>query len=235
MRWAAVVMLAGCGRLDFDALGDAHLTDGVNAGAIAWVKTFVGQATGVGTTDTFTNTAAAGDAVIVHAFCKNPVQPTSVSVTAPGWTFVQLGAIFGDSAFSHWATELGAIAPDSSPTTFTVTWSESCSELLELGDEFSGVDPSGGTTTFEAHAEVNGSTICSSSVTTVHANDAIWSACSGGPVTTAGAGYTTSADDGAEDHSEYKLTTDPAGTLETATFNDAGDNVSTTVAIRPAT
>jgi len=239
----AALSLAGCGRIGFDAERDARAADGsattdTPAGApITWVRTFVQQASGsTSQTAPFTATANAGDAIVIHVFCKTATQPTSVTISAQDtlWSFVRLGSIVGNTTSMHWATEVGAIAPASGSVAFLVTWSGSCIETIELGDEFANADPTGGATTFEAHDEVNGNGNCTGSVTTLHAGDAIWSACSGGPVSAVDQGFTKSADDGVQDWSEYELTTDPAGTIEDAGFADTGDNVATTVAIRPA-
>ena len=50
----------------------------------------------------------------------------------------------------------------------------------------------------------------------------------------AGSGYTIGADDGSGDLSEYKLTSDPAGTEETATFpNPSNLNTMIIVTLQP--
>ena len=60
--------------------------------------------------------------------------------------------------------------------------------------------------------------------------------CTVNDVTSTGAGFTKSADDGHGDWSEYKLTTDPAGTPEGVLFQTStgmDDYVVTAVAIKP--
>ena len=53
-------------------------------------------------------------------------------------------------------------------------------------------------------------------------NDAVWAGCyTGTALVSVGAGYTKAADDGNGDWAEYKVTTDPAGTMETAAFSNA--------------
>jgi hypothetical protein len=108
--------------------------------------------------------------------------------------------------------------------TVSVTWSGSnCnSSKNHVGDEFGMADPRGGTMTFDAVAATEGTGDCMGTITTAHANDAVWAACnSNQAVTAVGAGFTKGADDRAGDWSEYKLTTDPVGTVQSVRFANA--------------
>jgi len=236
-----VVLAAACGRFGFeqhgggtDAPGDTG--DGAAAGVVTWVKTFAAQGNSASTLgDSFAGSATAGDAVVLQLFCANTVVPTGVTLTASGWSFVQLGALVGSTSSGYWGTSFGAIAPDSASTTFTATWTAAspCTFIVELGDELAGVDTSGA---FDAHAELLSNGNCATTVLTASANDAIWAACTVNDVTSTGAGFTKSADDGHGDWSEYKLTTDPAGTPEGVLFQTStgmDDYVVTAVAIKP--
>ena len=231
-----VLILAGaCGRIGFDDVGADG--DGGAGGSITWVQTFVSHAvlSGSSTTDTFTGSALhAGDAIIVHVFCQDAT-PTAVAIDAPGWSFMQLGSLVEQSSSGYNATSFGAVAPDTTPQTFSVVWTASvpCGFFDEIGDELAGVDPAGGVTTFDSHAEIAASGDCHVDITTHHANDAVWTACSGNAVTAVGAGYIKSADDGYGDWSAYKLTTEPAGTLETTSFTGTMSFVITSVTIKP--
>jgi hypothetical protein len=221
----ALTLLHGCGRVGFSPVvsGDADDATDATPGTIAWVKPFVGQhKASTGLVDTFTASATqTGDAIVIHLFCETSSPPSAVSISGSGWTFVPLGTITGSASNGFWAASVGAIAPDSASTVFDVSWTAAipCSFLDELGDEFSGADPTGGTITFDAHAEASAASgNCVTSVTTNHANDAVWSACTTDCVSDTGPGYTKGADDTSCDWSEYKLTSDPPNTPETTTF-----------------
>src|ERR1051326_2217855 len=119
-------------------------------------KVFVQQQTnGNGLTDTFTAFAGgANDAVVIGVLCTNggSSTPTNVTITASGWNFTRLGTISGSNS---WTAIFGAVAPNTASTVFTVTWTAptNCSSFSELGDEFSGNDTTGGTTTFDSAAQ----------------------------------------------------------------------------------
>jgi hypothetical protein len=236
----AIVLVAcvACGRVNFDPRGGGDgggddSGDGPGSQAVAWAGTFVAAQTNGTNVTTFGGQAhAPGNVVVVHAACDGAASPTAVSLTAPGWTFTQIASIAGVS--SKWGTAFTAIAPDTAPATFTVTWvTGSCSgNMNEVGDEFANADT---TTPVDAVDMMGGGGDCQGMVTTTRAGDAIWAACStGGTTTGTGPGYTKSGDDAHDDWSEYKLTTDPAGTVETATFVSAsgGGHVMDVVAIR---
>jgi hypothetical protein len=73
-------------------------------------------------------------------------------------------------------------------------------------------------------------------VVTGHTGDAIWAACmSSGSLLDVGPGYTKASDDLGGDYTEYKLTTDPAGTHEPVVFINGGtdDFTIAAVAIKP--
>jgi hypothetical protein len=205
------------------------------------VKTFVAQGTSISSSvDTFSTAAtAAGDAIVLHVFCNNLMNaPTAVSVSASGWTFTRIGSITGSTSSGFWATSFGAIAPDAAATTFTVSWTAAspCTFLDELGDEFTNNDTTGGATTFDAHAEFLNSGDCVTSLTTKHADDTVWAACTVNSVTAVAAGFTKSADDGHGDWTEYKLTNDAANTVEGIRFTTATGMdgfVVTALAIKP--
>jgi hypothetical protein len=151
--------------------------------------------------------------------CQAGPSPTTVAITAPGWTFAKLDALASSGASGFTGTTFGAIAPNTTPTTLTVSWDVVC-DMTVLGDEFARTDPSGGAITFDNHTLMAGnSNACATMVTTQHANDAVWAACTlGAQVNAPPAGFTTGADDGAGDATAYRITTDPANTVEPAVF-----------------
>jgi hypothetical protein len=241
------VLVAACGRLRFDELADAPGFEAPDVATrpVEWRGVFVERDNRTGNaSDTFTATAlAAGDAIALHVSCDLTATAPTVTVTAPGWTFAPIAPITGSASLQFWVASFGAIAPDTAPAAVTVQWSASCTQnIIELGDEFSAADPAGGTTTFDAHGERVGAGNCTTSLSTGHDGDTLWAACASFlasqvvTLTDIGPGFTKSGDDQMGDWSEYRITSDPAGTQESATFdNTAGANFAiTAVAIKPA-
>jgi hypothetical protein len=135
-----------------------------------------------------------------------------------------------------WATAFAAYAPDTAPVDITVSWAATCPDIDELGDDFTNVDPRGGTIAFESSTVLEGVGDCMTSVTTLSSDDAIWAACSsGGMMTGVGPGFTVSTNDSHDDWSAYALTNDPANTTENVLFTTLGGGsfVVTATAIRP--
>jgi hypothetical protein len=135
-----------------------------------------------------------------------------------------------------WAASVGAIAPTVASTVFTVSWTVTggCDGQDNLGDEFTNNDATGGTTTFDDHAEAFGNANCAATVTTRNADDAVWVACDvEGGVTALGSGFTKGADDGVNDWSEYVVTSDPTNTAVPATFVGPGEFAVSAVTIKP--
>jgi hypothetical protein len=223
-----LTLLAGCdqvfGLADRpDAAPGAADAPSEMAMPIQWVQPFAQHDTPTagGTTTNFVAQAAdAGDAVVLLVGCLTGQEPTGLAVTAPGWTFRQLGIISGTGTV--WAAVVGAIAPDTNPVTVTVSWvTPNCQEIVQLGDEFMNTDPAGGLMTFDANALTSGTGDCTAMVTTRNPGDAIWGGCySTANLTSISEGYTKGADTGGGEWSAYKITTDPAGTVETVTFGN---------------
>ncbi|MEO6774992.1 MAG: hypothetical protein ABI467_18650 [Kofleriaceae bacterium] len=214
--------------------------DGSSPAVISHVAVFAARSPGSGTvTDTFTVQAhAAGNAIVMQVGCAANATPTSVSVTAPGWTWTQLGPILANTASTERAAIVVAIAPDASPIQLTVHWTGSTcgSSVNDLGDEFAMTDPAGGMITFDSAVQTQGQGPCTGMITTGHASDVVWGACdTSNGVSSVGAGFTKSADDGAGDWSEYKVTIDPAGTVETPSFANANNGfVVSMVTLKPS-
>ena len=238
-RAVALLCVASCGRLGFEASHRDGSTDGTDADTpLRWVKTVVASGqSGSATTQTVNVQAAnTGDAVVLHVFCGTGTVPTAVAVSATGWTFHQVGAITGSAVAGNWAASFGAIAPNTDTAAITVWWglSASCNFMNALGDEFANNDPTGGTTTFDGHAEAQGNGSCATSLVIAHDNDAVWAACTSNiDATSPGPGYTLGADDRMGDLAAFAITTDPAGTTEPVIFNNVGDFVTTAVSIAP--
>lgn len=224
-------------RASNDARVDARPDGGPTVG-VQWVKIFVeSQMKPAGPAATFMASATnLGDAIVVQLSCTSSTPPTAISISAPNWTFTTLSPIFGSSS-TGWAASVVAIAPDTATASFTVQWAgASCVYTNEIGDEFTNNDRTGGTVTFDGYASGSGVGDCASTLTTGSPDEAVWGACtSQTTVTAVGMGYTKSADDGAGDWTEYRLTTDPVGTVETVRFRNTNTNwfVTTSVAIKP--
>jgi len=255
-RFVVVLALAaGCGRYGFAPVpgdgidvpdGSPNIGDGSGSGSGSGSAMppvgYAGAAASVlgtsGNSQTFTVTPfAAGDAVLVMVGCAGSQTPTSVTLTAPGWTFMPLSPLTFEAPAQIAAASFAAIVPAAAPVTATVTFvGANCNRGKSmLADEFSNVDPTGGTTTFDVHAEASGGGNCTTMLTTASANEAIWGGCyAGTSLTGAGSGYTMSASDGIGDFNEYRLTTDAAGTAETVDFANPNGFVIVAAAIKPA-
>jgi hypothetical protein len=228
--------LAGCGRVGFeprlaaDARGDVAAAD-----PIAYVKPFAEHHPGAGGTDSFmVQASAAGDAVALQVACSDAIAPTSVLVTAGGWSITQLTPIVANGAL--YAASFGAIAPDTVATTLTIEWTGTTCGVGKsaLGDEFANADLAGGTITFDAVTTGTGTGNCSANLTIGNANDAVWGGCFvAASVSSIGPGYAKGADNGGGDWAEYKLTSDPAGTVEAITFVNSTAYVLSGIAIKP--
>ena len=143
----------------------------------------------------------------MHVFCTSNTLVTGVTLAAPGWTFTQVGPFTGSITNTDYAASFGAIAPNTTTTTFDVSWAGNphCDFVNEIGDEFANADATGGTTTFDAHDEALGATgNCRATLTPGSAGHMVWAACSG-KVSTVGTGCTKGADDGNDDWTEYRL------------------------------
>jgi len=219
-------------------------SDGDGSGAmppavISHAGVFVARSPGSGTTtDTFTVQAhAAGNAIVMQVGCAANATPTAVAVTAPGWTWTQMGPILANTASTERAAIVVAIAPDANPVQLTIKWTGSTcnSSVNDLGDEFAMTDPAGGAITFDSAVQMQGQGTCTGMITTGHDSDVVWAACdTSNSVSSVGSGYTKSADDSAGDWSQYKVTTDPAGTVETPSFANANNGfVVSMVTLKP--
>jgi hypothetical protein len=138
--------------------------------------------------------------------------------------------MFGASQF--YATSVAAYAPDTQPVSVTATWNgTNCNtSLVILADEF-------GAAQLDGHVEAPGDAAsgCMSTITTAHDRAVLWGACTTkGNVLAVGAGFTRGGEDGFNDWSEFKLTSDPAGTDELVSFDTDGfPTVLTAVALQP--
>ncbi|MGC2322347.1 MAG: galactose oxidase-like domain-containing protein [Terriglobales bacterium] len=167
---------------------------------------------------------ATNDALVVLIGCRDSTV-TAMNLTASGWTLTPISALVGPSGAFDFIRSYGAITPNTTPVTFTVTLTGggNCSggDTTIMIDEFSGNDTTGGTTTFDAHNESldNGVIgICTGApVTPLNNNDAIWYACYDN-VTGVTSGYTKGQDDSTGDWTEYKILSGGAGVAQNPGF-----------------
>src|SRR5262245_59886255 len=118
-RAASLCVLAACGRLDFEPVHDGA------AANVEWVQPIVQlYDTGGGPLRFPLAPIHVGDAVVIATWCGAPTAPTTTSITAPGWTFFQLGNInqSANTPGSEWFAVFGAIVPSTVPTTAMATW-----------------------------------------------------------------------------------------------------------------
>ena len=164
------------------------------------------------------------DALVVLIGCRDSTV-TAMNLTAPGWSLTPISGLVGPSGAFDFIRTYGAITPNTTPVTFTVTLTGggNCSggDTTIMIDEFSGNDTTGGTTTFDAHNESldNGVIgICTGApVTPLNNNDAIWYACYDN-VTGVTSGYTKGQDDSTGDWTEYKILSGGAGVAQNPGF-----------------
>ena len=239
MIWRLLVLaLCGCGRVGFSERADNAPDEGSPPGMAAYVGSYVAKVNFAMSADTITITPQnAGDAMLLHVFCETGTSPTAVTISgATGWSWTMLTSI--GSAGSFRGVAFGAIAPDTSPATFTISWAigtDTCSFMDEMGDELTSTDRTGGTMTFEdavVSAAMTGN--CDTTVTTRSANAALWTACTTNCVMAPPAGFTASSDDGHCDATAYRLTADPANTAEPISFTTSASTsyVATSVSVR---
>jgi uncharacterized repeat protein (TIGR01451 family) len=166
-----------------------------------------------------------GNALVILIGCRSP-GITSMSLTAPGWSFAPISGLVGPSGFFDFISTFGAITPNAAPVTFSVTLTGgngncSSNDTTVLADEFSGNDITGGTTTFDAHNEsldpAAGGICTGAPITPANNNDAIWYACFDN-VTGVSGGYTKGQDDAIGDWSEYKTLSGGLGVAQNPGF-----------------
>lgn len=184
-------------------------------------------------TNTFTYTPTAANEAVLFAVGCGGTTETTATLTASGWTITALSTPTGASG--SWGASFGAIAPNTSAATFTVTWSNACASFMaDLVDEFSGNDTTGGTTTFDAHNQgTAGSGNCSITVTPANNNDGLWGACIDS-TTAVGSGFTKGADDTQQDWAEWKILSGGGGSGQTVNFTGSGLWVCMGATIKPA-
>lgn len=204
---------------------DAGSPSDAGSSRIVYVESFVERGADEGATDSFTARARAkGNAVVLHVSCAGSAVATAVSVSAPGWTFMQLGSVAASTSSTLSAATFVAIAPDAQDTAVAVSWwGSGCDDgKSEVGDEFATTDPAGGAITFDGWNTTRGSGDCIGSVTTGHAGDAVWAACgTTGTITAVGPGFIQGAGDDAGHRAAYAITPDPRDTVESVRFSNS--------------
>lgn len=187
----------------------------------------------------------ANDAILIFAICASTSTPSAANttLTGTGWTFTDLGV--GGSGSTSWIAIFGAIAPNTSTTTITATFKTSapatitCGFSSLVGDEYTGNDTTGGTTTFDATGTLFASSSSGScSVTTIkpsNNNDALAGACSPATSTTAvGGGFTKGADDSSGDWTEFQILSGGSGVNQTVNFTSSGGWAAAGMTVKPA-
>lgn len=198
--------------------------------AVSYVKSIVqADDTTSLNTQSFTASASnAGDAIVVLVACGVTGTPLTVTLTATGWTFTQLGGIntgVVSGSTNVFSALFVAIAPNTSSTTFTVTWQNvgGFIEHTALGDEFTGNDQTGGLATFDNFGSSfsAGSGNPSIDIVPFNNNDAVWmgtvdGASSAGTI--GGNTATKGSDDGSGDITQYFVLSGGAGTKVTCSI-----------------
>ncbi len=216
-----------------------------NSAGLAQIAHVTGGCSVKGTTATISSgsftfactPSAANDAIVFEVTCSSTSTPSAVSLSASGWTITAISGLQG-SMTAGWVGSFAAIAPSTSATTFTATFTGggTCGSSPYgdwKADEFSGNDSTGGGTTFDAHNQSTGTGSCSVSVTPANNNDAVWGVCEDS-TTAVGSGYTQGQNDGGGDWTEYKILSGGAGVAQTVNFTGSGTYNALAVTIKPA-
>jgi hypothetical protein len=233
-RFALLLALGACGRLGFDSIGKGIVSTDDGGGSNSEDASADDGATRVSSfaaidlptaVPPYTFTAAAtnvGDLVVFQIACNGAPGPSAIS--SPTWAVTGVGVRAASPVREVAVDTFAAVAPDTATTTFMVTFNSSC-QLTIYAAEFANV---AGVSLASIDTVVNAFGTCTGSVTTVHASDTIWEACSGGTVSNPTPGYTL---DSATD--QYRVTNDPAGSIETPTLGGASTALMTLMAIAP--
>jgi hypothetical protein len=210
--------------------------------AVSYVKAICTGTTGATCSATPSNI---NDALIIYGICASSSTPAkaTTTLTGTGYSFTTLGVV--GSTSTSWIAIFGGIAPNTSTTTLTLTFKTSggttisCSFESNVGDEFTGNDTTGGTTTFDATGTLGASSSSGScsfaTITPANNNDALDGVCSpASSLTSAGSGFTLSANDGSADGTEFKILSGGSGVAQTVNFTSSGGWASAGMTIKPA-
>lgn len=211
--------------------------------AVSWVKV-VSQGGSISNLSfTFTGTATTtGDAIVFFLSAAGNANASlaAVTLTAPGWTITNIVPFFGQAATTGYGAAFGAIALNTSLTTFTVTWSGGAATSLQfqetLVDEFTGNDQTGSTTTFDAHnSNFSAASYADLSVTPANNDDGVWFGLSDN-MTGANSPYTIGAVDGFGDGTEWKILSGNSGVAQTSSWAGGakGAYLQAGITIKPA-
>ena len=233
-RFVLLLALGACGRLGFEgieATGDGRGSsspDGNGSGSndaatrANYVSSIVVSPpmglSSYGFTATATNP---GDLVVFQIACNGAPGPSML--VSPTWTVTGVGQRSSSPVREVGVDSFAAIAPDTATASFTATFNSGCI-LTIYGAEFSNV-AGGSLASIDAVENLFGT--CNGSVTTTNANDTIWEACSGGADGNPTPGYTLSGG------GEYRVTSDPDGTVEMPTLGGGSVSLMTVMAIAP--
>jgi hypothetical protein len=189
------------------------------------------------TVATITYTAGGtGNLVLVWVtMVPQSASPTSVSLTATGWTFSQVGGIINGGASAGCGAIFVAYAPNTSAATLTLTWNQPTANWFsDLIQEFSGGMASSPTAGSNFATGTGTPTV---SLTPTANSCLIWVACNDSVTAVGSIGGITAikgADDTQGDWSEYQVLTGNTGVAQSCTITGSGAYLIGAVAIRPA-
>jgi hypothetical protein len=147
-------------------------------------------------------------------------------MSASGWTFTTLvGTLNSGGAGTGWGAKFGAIAPNTSATTFTVTFAgvSNCSGFSAYMDnEYNGNNTAGGSATFPVQASLGAATggcnQTGANITPASNNNAIDVACFDAPLNATSPWLPGSADGTGGDLTEYQILSGGSGMPLTPAF-----------------
>jgi len=173
--------------------------------------------------------AKAGDLVLLFTGCETAQASASASIVVAGWNVMPLTDASG-GASGRFVGAFYAIAPDTNASFASVSWNVSgCSDLIVFAEDFRSDT---GTIAIDGQSATIANGSCDALYTLQHTGAAVWVGCHPTMfINDVATGWTKGADDGTGDWAEYKLTTDPAGTQEHASFAVSGDYAASAVGI----
>lgn len=186
---------------------------------------------------------ATSHAVVITALCSSASAPSacSVSASAGGWSFTAIKTCIASpcTTSTGFACSWGAITPNTTATTFTVTFTGggNCADFGSIVvNEASGNDTTGGTTTFYASGTPAANTTggCQgASVTSSSANDGVVGTCFDSLATSNwhGTGWANGTNDTQGDASETQVV---SGTLTPTWSSSTGSYVQFSAVVKAA-
>jgi hypothetical protein len=187
--------------------------------------------------------SATNNAVWVYGYCHGASLPTSMTVTATGWTFTsRISPVSNGTAVAAMAV---AIAPNTSAANLTIEFDVAgptpvpCNSFYSyFVTEATGNDPTGGTTTFDAvgssGASTGGCNQAGAAVTPTSSNNLVWFTCVAGTASNPVSPWIQGTLDSSGNPSEYQSLAGGSGVGQAPNYGTtSGNYIVLGVAVQP--